>query len=305
MRPSSPQILLFGKDSQLGWELQRSLSAVGPLIACDRQAANFERAEEIREQIRRHRPAIIVNTAAYTAVDKAETEQTKAHQINADAVRILAEEASRLGAWLVHYSTDYIFDGEKASAYTEEDTPRPLNVYGHSKLAGETAIRDVGCKHLIIRSSWLYSVYGSNFPQAILRRAIERDQLEVVADSFGAPTSAHLVADVTAAMLEQLKEAQRSEEFSGIYHLTASGETSWYDFAQFLLGLAHNRGLPIKANSKRVFPIAGASYGAAAIRPKNSRLDTSLLRDRFGVHLPDWKIHARRFIEEIARSRLL
>lgn len=305
MTSSSPKILLLGKDSQLGWELRRSLSTIGPLMACDRQSVNLENADELRSQIRLHQPAFIVNTAAYTAVDKAETEQAKAYQINETAVRILAEEASRLGSWLVHYSTDYVFDGEKAGPYTEEDRPRPLNVYGHSKAAGEVAIRDVGCKHLIVRSGWLYSVHGSNFPWAILRRAIERDQIEVVADSFGAPTSAHLVADITAAMLGQLNSLHKPEELCGTYHLTASGETSWYDFAQFLLGLAHNRGLPIKANPNHVFPVTGASYAAAAIRPKNSRLDTSLLRDRFRVYLPDWKLHARRFIEEVARSRLL
>lgn len=301
----SPKILLLGKDSQLGWELRRSLSAIGPLIACDRQSANLENEDELRAQVQHHQPSFIVNTAAYTAVDKAETEQAKAYQINETAVRILAEEASRTGAWLVHYSTDYVFDGEKPSPYTEDDEPRPLNVYGLSKAAGERAIREVGCKHLIIRSGWLYSAHGSNFPRAILRRAIERDQLEVVSDSLGAPTSAHLVADVTAAMLGRLNDLTQPEELSGTYHLTSSGETSWYDYAQFLLSLAQNRGLPIKANAKRVFPVTGASYAAVAVRPKNSRLDTSLLQRRFHVHLPDWKIHARRFIDEVARSRLL
>lgn len=300
-----PKILLLGKDGQLGWELRRSLSSIGPLIACDRQAVNLENPEELRSQIRHHQPAFIVNAAAYTAVDKAETEQAKAYHINESAVRIMAEEAYRLGAWLVHYSTDYVFDGEKSSAYTEDDTTHPLNVYGHSKLAGETAIRGVDCKHLIIRSGWLYSTRGSSFPLTILRRAIERDQIEVVADSFGAPTSAHLVADVTAAILHQTNDPRQSEKLSGTYHLTASGETSWYDFAQFLLGLARNRGLPIKATSNRLFPTTRASYGAVAARPENSRLETSLLRDRFHVHLPDWKIHANRFVEEVARSRLL
>ena len=305
MTSFSPKILLFGKDSQLGWELRRSLSAIGPLIACDRQTANLENADEIRTQIRHHQPAIVVNTAAYTAVDKAETERAKAYQINEIAVRVLAEETSRLGAWLVHYSTDYVFDGEKSSPYTEGDEPHPLNIYGHSKAAGERAIRETGCKHLIVRSGWLYSAHGSNFPRTILRRAIERDQLEVVSDSFGAPTSAHLVADVTATMLNQLGGVRRPEELSGTYHLTATGSTSWYDYAQFLLSLAQNRGLPIKANAKRVFPVTGASYAAAAVRPKNSRLETSLLRERFRVHLPDWKLHASRFVDEIARSRLL
>lgn len=305
MTALAPKILLLGKDSQLGRELRRSLSAIGSLIACDRQTADLEKPDELRAQIRHHQPAFVVNTAAYTAVDQAETEQAKAYQINEAAVRVLAEETSRLGAWLVHYSTDYVFDGEKPSPYTEEDEPRPLNVYGLSKAAGERAIRNADCRHLIIRSGWLYSAHGSNFPRAILRRAIERDQLEVVCDSWGAPTSAHLVADVTAAMLGQLKDLARPEEMSGIYHLTASGATSWYEYAQFLLSLAQDRGLPIKTNANRVFPVTGASYTAAAVRPKNSRLDTSLLQGRFHVHLPDWKIHARQFIDEVARSRLL
>lgn len=299
------RILLFGKDGQVGWELQRSLSPLGQLLSLGRVEANFENIEELRRCVQRYQPKIIVNAAAYTAVDKAEFEPEKAHRINAEATKALAEEASRLDAWLVHYSTDYVFDGEKASPYLESDSCHPLNVYGQSKLVGENAIRSAGCRHLIFRSSWVYSAHGTNFPLTILRRALERDQIDVVADSFGAPTSAHLIADVTALVLHRVIHDKTSDSVSGIYHLTAVGETSWYEYAQLIVRLARKRGLPVKVVPNRIFPTSADNYKAPALRPKNSRLDVGKISEQFNLSLPDWKTHVIRFIEEISKAKLL
>lgn len=299
------KILLLGKDGQVGWDLQRSLGPVGTILAFGRNEADLENVEELRRLIQHHQPQIIVNAAAYTAVDKAESEPEKAYRVNAEAVCALAEEADRLGGWLVHYSTDYVFDGKKNGAYIETDDAHPLSIYGQSKLAGESAIQNIGCKHLIFRSSWVYSVHGANFPLAILRRALEREQLEVVADSFGAPTSAHLIADVTALAVHQIAHAKLPNDISGIYHLTAAGETSWYEYAQLLIRQARKLGLPVKVVPNRVFPVTADSYKAPAQRPRNSRLDTHKLSQLFNVRMPDWKIHATRFVEEISKAKPL
>jgi len=299
------RILLLGKDGQVGWELQRSLSPLGQLLSLGRMEADLKNIEDLRHRVQSYKPKIIVNAAAYTAVDKAESEAEKAYRINAEAVGALAEEASRLGAWLIHYSTDYVFDGKKAASYLESDDCHPLSVYGQSKLTGENAIRAVGCKHLIFRSSWVYSVHGANFPLAILRRALEREEIEVVADSFGAPTSAHLIADVTALALHQVIQDKVSDKVSGTYHLTAAGETSWYDYAQLLVRLARKRGLPVKVVSNRIFPTTSDSYKAPAQRPKNSRLNTHKISEQFKVLLPDWKNHVVRFVEEISKAKPL
>ncbi|HQR61276.1 MAG TPA: dTDP-4-dehydrorhamnose reductase [Methylophilaceae bacterium] len=298
-------ILLLGKNGQVGWELQRSLSPLGQLLAVGRHEVDFYNIDDLRRCVQHYQPKIIVNAAAYTAVDKAESEPEKAYRINAEAVSALAEESDRLGAWLVHYSTDYVFDGNKAGAYLESDAAHPLSIYGQSKLAGENAIRNVGCKHLVFRSSWVYSVYGANFPLAILRRALEMERIDVVADSIGAPTSAHLIADVTALVLHQLVQEKFPDEISGTYHLTATGETSWYEYAQFIVRLARKRGLPVKVAANRVFPMSIDSYQAAARRPKNSRLDVDKIREQFYISFPDLKIHFSRFIEEISKARPL
>lgn len=300
------KILLLGRDGQVGRELRRSLITVGEVIAMGRQQADFERPQALRELVQQACPDVIVNAAAYTAVDKAEVEQDTAFRINEEAVRILAEEALALNAWMVHYSTDYVYDGRKSGAYVETDLAQPLSVYGKAKLAGEEAIRAVGCKHLIFRCSWIYSIHGSNFPLAILRRAIEHDQLDVVADSFGAPTSASLIADITAIALYRLAtDPVLAGKVTGTYHLAAAGSTSWYEYAKFLVGQAKKRSLQVKAAPNRVFPISASQYQAAAKRPKNSVLDTSKIADAFAVHIPEWHYDAERLVEDLVRTKIL
>lgn len=300
------KILLLGKDGQVGWELQRSLVAVGEIVAMGRQQADFEQPQTLRKLVQHVHPDVIVNAAAYTAVDKAEAERDIAFRINEESVRVLAEEALKLNAWLVHYSTDYVYDGEKNGAYVETDLAQPLSIYGKAKLAGENAISAVGCKHLILRCSWIYSMYGANFPLAILRRATEREQLEVVADSYGAPSSASLIADVTAIILYRLAtDPVLAEKVSGTYHLAAAGCTSWYEYAKFLVGQAKKRGVPVKVVPNRVFPISASQYKAAAARPKNSLLDTNKIANTFGVHIYEWQHYVARFIDEITKTKLL
>lgn len=300
------KILLIGKDGQVGWELQRALSSLGELISLGRQHVDLTDLEAIRSCVRLQRPDIIVNAAAYTAVDKAEIEPEKARLVNELAVRVLAEEALQLDALLIHYSTDYVFDGNKTTAYTETDQAFPLSVYGQTKLGGEQAIRNSGCKHLIFRSSWVYSIHGANFPLTILRRAIERDQIEVVSDSIGAPTSASLIADITAEVLYRITwDPLLATSANGTYHLVASGKTSWYEYAQFLVGMAKKKGLPMKVASNKIFPVSADAYKITAKRPKNSQLDNKKLCDRFGLVLPEWNAQVERFVNELVMPKPL
>lgn len=270
------KILLTGKNGQVGWELQRALASLGEVIACDRSELDLANPDKIVALVREAKPQIIVNAAAYTAVDKAESEPEPAHAINARAPGILAEEAKKLGALLVHYSTDYVFDGTKTEPYTEEDAPNPISVYGRSKLAGEQAIQSSGCRHLIFRTSWVYGPRGKNFLLTILRLAKERDELRIVSDQIGAPTTSALIADVTAQILRAF-----SPEKQGLYNLTATGSVSWYGFAQ---AIVHTAGLTAK-----VTPIPTSEYPTPARRPSSSLLNTALLRQRFGIALPSWE----------------
>jgi dTDP-4-dehydrorhamnose reductase len=232
-------------------------------------------------------------------VDKAESEPEKAHAINAEAVSVLADEANRLDAWLVHYSTDYIFDGEKATAYEEDDLPNPLSVYGRTKWQGEQAIRERHAKHLIFRTSWVYTARGSNFVKTILRLAKEREKLSVVADQFGAPTSAELLADMTALALHQISRDERPAALAGTYHLVAQGETTWHAYARYVVKTAKECGVVVKAGPEEILPISTEAYVLPARRPRNSRLSTAKLSRTFGVQLPDWQDHVRRAIEEL------
>jgi len=298
------KILLLGKDGQVGWKLQRSLSPLGELVSFGRQEADLKDAESLRRCIRHHRPSFIVNAAAYTAVDKAESEPEEARLINADAVHVLAEEAAQLGAWLVHYSTDYVFDGANSAAYIETDPAAPLSVYGQTKLDGENAVRSSGCKHLILRTSWVYSLHGASFPLAILRRALEQERIDVVDDSFGAPTSADLIADVTALILYRVAtDHVLAKKVTGTYHMVASGETSWYEYAKFLIGLAMKKGLPVKVVPNRIFPVSVDSYKTAARRPKNCRLNNNKISEQFGLTLPNWEDHVARFVDELIKPK--
>lgn len=275
------KILLTGAAGQLGRELKRSLACLGDVIARDRQQLDLARADTLRAAVRAAAPAVIVNAAAYTAVDKAETEPAVADAINALAPAILAEEAKRLGALLIHYSTDYVFDGRKAAAYTEDDAPNPLAAYGHSKLAGELAIAASGCRHLIFRTSWVYGLHGANFLKTMLRLGRERDELRVVGDQFGAPTWTRHLADATALILA------RKEVPNGLYHLAGAGETSWHGYAEAIFAEAHRSGLMDK--SPVVHRIASANYPLPAPRPANSRLDCTKFRRDFDLALPDWR----------------
>lgn len=298
------KILLLGANGQVGWELRRSLVPLGDLIACDRTAVDLNDLIGLRTVVREIAPTIIVNAAAYTMVDKAESEVERAHRINAEAVQILAEEARRLGAWLVHYSTDYVFDGAKSGAYAEGDETRPLNAYGRTKLQGEEAIRATeGCRHIIVRTSWVFSSRGCNFIKAILRLAKERDELKVVSDQIGAPVSAELIADVSALVIRRLQSLP-SDRIGGTYHLVPRGETSWYRYAEFILNMAAEYDEKFKVISKRLVPITTAEYLSPAKRPLNSRLDTGKLITTFGLALPAWEMHVARAVTEILHGEL-
>lgn len=290
------RILLTGKNGQVGWELRRTLATLGEVIALDRQGLDLADPDSIRRVVREHKPNLIVNAAAYTAVDKAEEESDLALAINGTAPGILAEEANRIDAALIHYSTDYVFDGNKNGPYTEDDVPHPLNVYGRTKLEGERAIQAVGAPHLIFRTSWVYGARGKNFLLTILRLARERDELRIVDDQFGAPTWSRLIAEATAQVVAQLPVPGESWDvgMSGIYHLTAKGRTTWFGFAKDIL--AHVPGSPKRV--PHLMPIATQEYPTPAKRPKNSVLSCVRLRTRFRLEAPEWETGLRLSVEE-------
>lgn len=291
------KILLLGKGGQVGWELQRSLAVVGDVLALDHDdGGDFTQPEALLARVQAFAPQVIVNAAAHTAVDKAETEPDLARQINASTPALLAIEAKRLGALLVHYSTDYVFDGSGTHARDEEAPIAPLSVYGATKAEGEDAIRASGCQHLILRTSWVYAARGGNFAKTMLRLAAERDQLKVIADQIGAPTGADLLADLTAHML---RAARVNPALTGTYHAVAGGETSWHDYARYVIEFARNRGKPVKVAPDHVLAIPTSDYLTPARRPLNSRLSTAKLQQRFGLKLPDWQRGVERMLEEI------
>ncbi|MBZ0094024.1 MAG: dTDP-4-dehydrorhamnose reductase [Sulfuricella sp.] len=291
------KILLVGKNGQVGWELQRTLAPLGDVVAVDRQGMDLANPDSIRGAIRTIRPDLIVNAAAYTAVDKAESEPDLAMAINGIAPGIMAEEAKRLGAAMVHYSTDYVFDGTKTSPYTEEDAPNPLSVYGKTKLAGERAIQEAGIPHLIFRTSWVYGARGRNFLLTILRLAKERDELKIVADQIGAPTWSRMIAEATSQILAQsilplTPHPSLLTQYGGVYNLTAAGRTSWYGFAKTILESVTPQGgnpSPLtRRPSPNLIPITTSEYPLPAPRPSNSVLSSAKLNRTFGVALPTW-----------------
>jgi dTDP-4-dehydrorhamnose reductase len=295
------KILLFGKNGQVGWELQRALAPLGELVALDFDSpgdlkADFTRPETLAATVRAVRPDVIVNAAAHTAVDKAEGEPALAHAINAAAPAVLAREAAALQAWLVHYSTDYVFDGSGTTPRTEDAPTGPLSVYGLTKLEGELAIRDSGCHHLILRTSWVYAARGGNFARTMLRLAAERDKLSVIDDQIGAPTGAELLADVTA---HALRAALLQPALGGTYHAVAAGETSWHGYARFVIDWARQHGHAIKVAPEAVAPIPTSAYPTPAKRPLNSRLATDKLRSAFGLALPPWRAGVERMLTEV------
>lgn len=296
------KILLLGKTGQVGWELQRSLAPLGEIEAHGSATADLSRPQELVGFLRSRRFDAVVNAAAYTAVDRAESEPDVARHVNAEAVSVIAQEARRQGAWVVHYSTDYVFNGWKDGAYVEDDPTDPLSVYGSTKLAGEQALREHQPRHLIFRTSWVYAVRGGNFPKTMLRLARERDALRIVADQHGAPTSAELLADVTALALHRIFSVAQDANLAGTYHLTASGVTTWFEYAREVLKLAVENGAELRVTPDRVEAIATADYPVPARRPANSRLDTSKLTRAFGLTLPHWRFHLARAIDELIKA---
>lgn len=294
------KILLLGKDGQVGWELQRSLAPLGEVLALNSRSEGFcgDLADlpGLARTVQDWAPDVIVNAAAYTAVDKAESEREQAFRVNAEAVGVLAEAAAASGALLVHYSTDYVFPGQGVTPWRETDDVGPLNVYGQSKLAGEQAIQASGCKHLIFRTCWVYAARGNNFARTMLRLASERDTLGVIDDQFGAPTGAELIADVTA---HAIVATRRDAALSGLYHLAAAGETTWCGYARFVLEQAAAAGVALKVSAEAVNALTTDAYPTPAKRPANSRLDTHKLEKAFGLRLPEWQQGVARMLTEI------
>jgi dTDP-4-dehydrorhamnose reductase len=300
---SSTKILLTGKDGQVGFELQRALAPLGEVCAIDQADCDLANASSLRKLVRLFRPDLIVNPAAYTAVDKAESEPQLAQAVNAVAPGVLGEEADKLGAWVVHYSTDYVFDGMKSGLYTEDDATNPQSVYGRTKRDGENALQQSGARYLIFRTSWIVGAHGNNFAKTILRLAGERDRLTVVTDQHGAPTSAALLADVTAQVVRQ-KQREGEDSFPfGLYHLAAGGETNWCDYARFVVSEARAAGKPLKLSPDAIRAISSSEYPTTAKRPANSRLDTGKFRRTFGLELPDWRIGVRHILQQILADR--
>jgi len=298
------KLLLLGRNGQVGWELQRSLAPLGELIALERQGAaggqglcgELSRLDELARTVRALRPDVIVNAAAHTAVDKAESEPEQARLLNALAPQVLAREAAQTGALLVHYSTDYVFDGSGSAARTETEATAPLSVYGGSKLEGEQLIQASGCRHLIFRTSWVYAARGGNFAKTMLRLAQEREALSVIDDQWGAPTGADLIADVTAHAIRQL---QRQPGDQGLYHLVAGGETTWHAYASHVIARARELAPDRPWKVQRIAAVPTSAFPTPAQRPHNSRLNTDRLQQTFGLRLPHWQAGVDRMLQEI------
>jgi dTDP-4-dehydrorhamnose reductase len=296
------RLLVTGPTGQVGSQLFRSLAPLGNVIPLDRRHCDLSRPEQLPAVIRDLRPDVIVNAAAYTAVDDAERDEAVAATVNGAAVGVIAEEARRACALLVHYSTDYVFDGRKDAPYSEDDPPCPINAYGRSKLAGELAIREVGGAHLVLRTSWVYDARGRNFLRTMLALLRERDELRIVADQIGAPTWAADIAQATAALIDAAAHEREEGRFaSGLFHLTASGATSWHGFAAAILEGAARRGLLPAGRTPRLVPVASEDYPRPAARPKNSRLSGDRLRQRFGLALPSWEEGLALCLDEMAK----
>jgi dTDP-4-dehydrorhamnose reductase len=308
------RILLLGKGGQVGWELQRSLSTLGQVTALDFDTTevdgvpvcgDFSQPERVAQTVRVLKPDVIVNAAAHTAVDKAESEPEFARLLNATTPGLIAQEAQQLGAWLIHYSTDYVLDGSGTTPWVETDAPAPLGVYGQTKLEGEQAMAQSGCQHIILRTSWVYGARGGNFAKTMLKLAQEREELKVIDDQVGAPTGADLLADVTAHIIARVKSkaeassnaATLNQALSGIYHCVAAGQTTWFDYANHVLSTAKaiKPAMEIKA---RVLPVPTSAFPTPAKRPHNSRLNTGKLQQTFGLTLPHWQAGVTRMLTE-------
>ena len=292
------KILLTGASGQIGFELRRSLAPIGDIFAPSRHELDLSNEASIRQVVRRTRPDLIINPAAYTAVDKAESNRDLAFTINADAPRILGEEALKLDAAVIHFSTDYVFDGSKEGAYKELDAANPRSVYGASKLAGEVELQAATYKHLILRTSWVVSAHGNNFAKTMLRLASERNNLGVVSDQVGSPTSAALLADLTTLLVRQ--QLEMADDFPyGLYHAAASGITNWHSYACYVIERARAAGYPIKVSPDDIKAIRTEDYPTPAARPANSHLDTSKFQETFGLRLPEWNHGVDHILDQI------
>jgi dTDP-4-dehydrorhamnose reductase len=294
------KILILGANGQAGRELARVLASVGTVAAWDRASADLEDLPGLAGKVRAAAADVIVNAAAYTAVDRAESEPDRAFRVNAEAVGILAGCARESGAWLVHYSTDYVFDGTSDRPYAETDAAHPLNVYGRSKLAGEESVRASGCRHLIFRTSWVFAPRGQNFVSTILRLAADKELLRIVRDQIGAPTSARLIGEVTRRALESIDQTPCPE---GTYHVAARGEASWHEYACFIVEEARRLGYKMRVGPDRIMPVPTSDYPQPAARPANSRLNTGKLESWLGIALPAWQTEVARAIGEIVSER--
>jgi dTDP-4-dehydrorhamnose reductase len=294
------KILLLGRNGQVGWELQRSLTPLGEMLALDRHSTGWcgdlSQPERVAQTVRDWRPDVIVNAAAHTAVDKAESEVGLARTLNASAPAALAQAAAETGSWLVHYSTDYVFDGTGDRPWQEGDATGPLSVYGQTKLEGEQAIAASGCKHLIFRTSWVYAARGGNFAKTMLRLAGERERLTVIDDQHGAPTGADLIADVTA---HAIRAVRQQPQLAGLYHLVAGGETSWHGYARHVIAQARQLHPELALKVQEIAPVPTSAFPTPAQRPLNSRLATQRLQNAFGLHLPHWAQGVNRLLAEI------
>lgn len=296
----TPTILVTGSNGQVGFELRRSLAPLGHVVALDRATCDLSNPDALRGVVRRARPDVIINAAAYTAVDKAESEAEFAFAINGTAPGVLSEEARALGSLLVHYSTDYVFAGTGNTPYTEEDPVGPLSIYGRSKLAGERAIAEASAQAIVLRTCWVAGAHGGNFAKTMLKLGRERDSLRVIADQFGAPTTAALIADVTAQIVGRAwLHGDRPAFPAGIYHLAASGETSWHGYATEVLRYAASKGIALRVAPEAIEAISATAYPLPAPRPSNSRLDTRKLRDTFDIHLPEWQQGVHHLLDQI------
>lgn len=292
-------VLLFGSGGQVGRELCRTLLPFGKVTAATRAEVDLENTDALKAYLEAQRPAVVVNAAAYTAVDLAETETKQAEAINHEAVATMSQYCSETGGLLVHYSTDYVFDGEKTTPYVETDSVNPQSVYGRTKCAGEVAVLASGCDALVFRTSWVFSAKGKNFIKTMLRLAQQKNSLNVVSDQIGAPTSAELIADVTAAAIVGFRKGGLA---TGIYHLTASGSTSWHGLAQYVVAQAQAQGMSMELSSDAIIPIPTEDYPVPAVRPKNSRLETAALCNGLGLSMPDWRVHVDRMLDQLNLS---
>ncbi|MBC2769849.1 dTDP-4-dehydrorhamnose reductase [Pusillimonas minor] len=293
------KLLLTGANGQVGFELRRSLAVLGDVLAVDQAQCDLSNPAAIRQLVQNYRPNVIVNPAAYTAVDQAESNPLVASAVNADAVQVLGEEAQKIGALVVHYSTDYVFDGRKDGAYTELDPTNPQSVYGATKLAGELALQATGARHLILRTSWVVGAHGGNFAKTMIRLAAQRHQLSIVADQFGVPTSAALLADITAHLVRE-HQTSGGEGFTyGTYHAVAGGVTNWHEYACYVIERARAAGRPVLVAPDAILPITTADYPTPAQRPANSRLATAKLQQTFGLHLPHWRSGVDHILDQI------